>query len=353
MALPDVLRTLLTTTGPSGYETAPAAVFADACRDFTGDVEIDAMGSVTARVAGTGDGPTVAFVAHVDEIGLIVTHIDEHGFLYVTGVGGWDPVVLLGQRVEVATRDGIVPGVIGRTPVHLLDSSDRKKVPELKDIHIDIGAKDEAEARGLVRIGDVAVIAGEPFELRGGRVAARSMDNRLGCYVAYEAARLIAAAGGAAGDVLAVAAVQEETTSGGASAVAFGRRPDAAIVLDVTHETGAPGVKENELGSHEFGSGPVIERGSILHPRIFELMAETAERDHIPYTVAASGGRTHTDADAIHLARSGVPTGLISVPLRYMHSPVELVQLDDVERAAKLLAAFTLSLDAAERFARR
>lgn len=352
MALPDVLRTLLMATGPSGYETTPAAAFAEACRGFSDDVAIDAMGSVVARVPGAGDGPTVAFVGHIDEIGLIVTHIDEDGFLRVAGVGGWDPVVLLGQRVEVTTKDGVVPGVIGRTPPHLLSGSDRKKMPEMKDLHIDIGVAKGEEARSLVRIGDVAVIAGEPLELRGGRVAARSMDNRLGCYVAYEAARLVAAAGGAAGDVLAVAAVQEETTSGGARAMAFGRRPDAAIVLDVTHETGAPGVEENELGEHEFGSGPVIERGSILHPRIFELLLATAERDGIPFTIAASGSRTGTDADAIHFARAGVPTGLISVPLRYMHSPVELAQLDDVEQAAKLLAAFTLGLDAGERFPR-
>jgi endoglucanase len=353
MAIPDVLRQLLTTTGPSGYETAPAAAFAGACRGFTADVTTDAMGSVVARVPGSAGGPAIAFVGHIDEIGLIVTHIDDNGFLRFIGVGGWDPMILVGQRVEVATSGGVVPGVVGKKPIHLLGADDRKKAPELKDLHIDIGAADADEARSLVRIGDVAVIAGEPQELRGGRVASRSMDNRLGCYVAYEAARLVAEAGGAPGDVLAVAVVQEEITMAGARVFAHGPDLDGAVVVDVTHETGAPGVEVNELGKHEFGSGPVIERGSILHPQLFDRLVAAAEADEIPHTLAASAGRTGTDADAIHLARAGVPTGLIGLPLRYMHSPVELVQLSDVENAAKLLAAFALSLDPDERFIRQ
>ena len=226
------------------------------------------MGSSWARVKGTGGGPTLAIVGHIDEIGLIVTHIDDKGFLRFSGVGGWDPQILVGQRVEVATRDGVVPGVIGKKPIHLLKDDERKKVAELKDLHIDIGAKDGDEARGLVRVGDVAVIAGEPVELPNGRAASRSMDNRLGCFVAYEAARLVADAGGAPGDVVAVAAV-----AGGDDVRRARRRPrsrckpDLAIVVDVTHATDAPGIDVNELGSHPFGSGPVIERGSNLNPR--------------------------------------------------------------------------------------
>ncbi|MEI2703178.1 MAG: M20/M25/M40 family metallo-hydrolase [Baekduia sp.] len=352
MTIPAVLEQLLTTTGPSGYETAPAKAMAEACRAFTADVTTDAMGSVIARVPGTAGGPAIAFVGHIDEIGLIVTHIDDNGFLRFVGVGGWDPMILVGQRVELTTKDGVVAGVVGKKAIHLMSPDDRKKAPELKDLHIDIGAGDGDEARSLVRVGDVAVIAGRPQELRGGRVASRSMDNRLGCYVAYEAARLVAEAGGAPGDVLAVGVVQEEITMGGARAFAHGPELSGAVVIDVTHETGAPGVEVNELGKHEFGSGPVIERGSILHPRMFELLAQTAEREEIAHTLAASAGRTGTDADAIHLARTGVPTGLIGLPLRYMHSPVELVQLSDVEDAAKLLAAFALALDPDEGFAR-
>ncbi|HEY4094678.1 MAG TPA: M42 family peptidase, partial [Baekduia sp.] len=273
MPLPDVLRSLLTATGPSGYEGAPARAFAEACAPFA-DVATDVMGTVTARVKGTGDGPTVAIVGHIDEIGLIVTHIDDKGFLSFIGVGGWDPVILVGQRVVLTTRGGVLQGVVGKKPIHLLKEDERKRAAEMKDLHIDIGAKDGDEAKGLVRIGDVAVIAGEPVELPNDRVISRAMDNRLGCYVAYEAARLVAEAGGAVGDVVAVAAVQEEITFAGARTMAHAVRPDVALVVDVTHATDAPGIDERENGTHPFGSGPVIERGSTLHPQVFELLHE-------------------------------------------------------------------------------
>jgi putative aminopeptidase FrvX len=353
MPLPDLLRQLLTAAGPSGYETAPAAVFAEAGRAFTDDVEIDVMGSAVARVPGTSEGaPFLAVVGHIDEIGLIVTHIDDNGFLRFIGVGGWDPQILVGQRVELITRDGTVAGVVGRKPIHLLREDDRKKVAELRDLHIDIGARDADEARGVVRIGDVAVIAGEPRKLRNERVISRSMDNRLGAFIALEAARLVAEAGGAPGDVAAVGVVQEEITFGGARTSTFRLQPDVAIVVDVTHETGAPGVEVNEIGKHEFGSGPVIERGSVLNPVVYELLAAAAEREEIPFTVQASARSTGTDADAIHLTRSGIPTGGVSIALRYMHSPVEMVQLGDVDACARLIAAFARSLSAETSFAR-
>jgi putative aminopeptidase FrvX len=351
--LPDVLRQLLTAAGPSGYEPAPVAVFAEAGRRFTDDVEIDVMGSVVARVAGTTPGaPFLAVVGHIDEIGLIVTHIDDNGFLRFVGVGGWDPQILVGQRVELITRDGVVPGVAGRKPIHLLREEEREKVPKLRDLHIDIGAKDGDEAREVVRIGDVAVIAGEPVALRNDRVVSRSMDNRLGAFIALEAARLVAEAGGAPGDVAAVGAVQEEITFAGARTSAFRLEPDVAIVVDVTHETGAPSVEVNEIGKHEFGQGAVVERGSVLNPAVFELLHEAATREEIPFTVQASARSTGTDADAIHLSRAGVPTGGVSVALRYMHSPVEMVQLDDVDACARLIAAFAQALSPETSFAR-
>ena len=200
MPTPELLHALLTAPGPSGYETAPATVWREAARAFA-QVSSDTLGSTVARVPGTGDGPLLAVVGHIDEIGLIVTHIDDEGFLHFIGVGGWDAQILVGQRVEVTTRDGAIPGVVGKKPIHLLKEEERKKVAELKDLHIDIGARDGDEARALVRIGDVAVIAGEPVELPNDRVVSRSMDNRLGAYVALEAARLVAEAGGAPGDV--------------------------------------------------------------------------------------------------------------------------------------------------------
>src|SRR3954464_2485747 len=340
MSLPETLRRLLTAPGPSGYEQPAAAVFRDAAGAFA-EITYDTVGSAAAGVRAPGDGPFTAVIGHIDEIGLIVHHIDDDGFLWFTGVGGWDPVILVGQRVEISTRDGAMLGVVGKKPIHLLKTpEDRKKAPELKGLHIDIGARDGDEARSRVRIGDVAVIAGEPQELPNGRLVSRSLDNRLGCFVALETARLVAEAGGAPGDVYGAAVTQEEITFAGARTTAYSLRPDVAIAVDVTFATDAPGTDEKELGRHRFGSGPVIGRGSTLDPVIFELLHATAEAEGIPFTVAASARGTGTDADALHLAGAGIPTGVVSIPLRYMHSPVEMVELEDVHNTARLLAAF-------------
>ena len=351
MPTPPLLQTLLTTPGPSGYEGDAAAAWRSAASAFA-DVSADDLGSSVARVRGTGDGPLLAIVGHIDEIGVHVSHIDDEGFLRFGSVGGWDPIILVGQRVTLLTRDGRIPGVIGKKPIHLMKDEDRKRVPELKDLHIDVGARDGDDARSMVRIGDVAVIAGEPVELPHGRLASRAMDNRIGCYVALEAARLVAAAGGAVGDVAAVAAVQEEITFAGSRTTAFSLAPDVAVAVDVTFATDQPGVTLGELTRHPLGSGPSLTRGSTIHPRVFELLHEAAEAEGIPFTVAAAGRSTGTDADAIHLSRAGIPTALVSVPLRYMHSPVELAQLDDIENAAKLIAAFALRLAADTSFVR-
>jgi putative aminopeptidase FrvX len=351
VSVPDVLRRLLTAPGPSGYEQAPAAVFRDACAEFA-EVTQDSVGSTVGRVAGTGGGPVLAIVGHIDEIGLIVHHIDDDGYLWFTNIGGWDPVILVGQRLEIITRNGPVVGVVGKKPIHLLNEEERRKAPELKHLHIDIGAKDGDDARSLVRVGDVAVIVGEPVELPNDRLISRSMDNRIGCYVAYEAARLVAEAGGAPGDVCAVAVSQEEITFAGARTTAFSLRPDLAIVVDVTFATDAPDTNEKEVGRHRFGSGPVLQRGATLHPQIFELMHGAGEAEEIPFTVTASARATGTDADAIHISRAGVPTGVVSVPLRYMHTPVEMVQLDDVSNAARLIAAFAQRLEQGMSFQR-
>jgi putative aminopeptidase FrvX len=345
MPLSDDLRRLLTAAGPSGHEGAPAAVFADIGRTFTEDVSTDVMGSVVARVAGTVPGaPFVAVVGHLDEIGLIVTHIDDDGFLFFTGVGGWDAQNLVGQRVDVLTRDGVVPGVVGKKPIHLLREEERKKVAEIRDLHIDLGAASGDDAKALVRIGDMAVISGEPVELQADRVISRSMDNRLGSYIALRAAQLVGEAGGAPGDVAAVGAVQEEITFGGSRTSAYSLQPDIAIVVDVTHATDAPGIDVKQEGRHVLGGGAVIGRGSVLHPMVFELLHDTAERESLPFTIEASAGRTGTDADAIHISRGGVATGVVSIALRYMHSSVEMVQLSDIEVCAKLIAAFARSL---------
>jgi endoglucanase len=350
--IPDLLARLLTTPGPSGHESGPARVWREACAEFAADVGGDQVGSSFARVPGTGSGPRLAVVGHIDEIGLHITHVESDGKLRFGQVGGWDAVVLVGQRVRIATRNGPVLGVVARKPIHLLKDEERKQAPELKQLHIDIGAEDAEEARGLVRIGDVAVIDAEPVELRHDLVISRALDNRVGCYVAAEAARLVAEAGGAPGEVLALAVSQEETGFAGSRTSAFAHEPDVAVVVDLTFATDQPGVELGEMTEHKLGSGPVIARGTSLHPRVFELLHDAAEKQGIEFTVESLGRGTGTDADAIHLSRAGVPTGLVSVPCRYMHSPVEMVSLDDINAAARLIASFAQALGSPASFDR-
>jgi putative aminopeptidase FrvX len=349
---PDLLLRLLTAPGPSGHETTPARVWREYCATFATEVGADKVGSSWARVAGTAGGPIVAVVGHIDEIGLHVSHIDDDGYLRFGQVGGWDTTVLIGQRVRLRTREGEVPGVIGRKPIHLLKDEDRKQVPEIKDLYIDVGAKDGDEARQLVRIGDVAVIDAEPAEFRHDRIISRSLDNRVGCYVAAEAARLVSAAGGAPGDVLALAVTQEETTFAGSRTSAFAHDPDVAVVVDLTFATDQPGIELGPITKHPLDSGPVIARGTSLHPLVFERLYQAGEAESIPFTLESLGKGTGTDADAIHLARAGIPTGLVSVPCRYMHSPVEMVSLADVDAAARLIAAFAQRLEPGVSFER-
>jgi putative aminopeptidase FrvX len=352
---PAVLRDLLLARGPSGYETAPARVWCDAASEFA-QASIDVVGTPLALVApklGYDAAPRrLLIVGHIDEIGLIVTYISDDGYLWFSAVGGWDAQILVGQRVVLDTRGGPVVGVVGKKPIHLLRDEERKKVADIRDLHIDIGARDGEQAREMVRIGDVAVIDAQPLELPNGRLTARALDNRLGSFVALEAARLVAAAGGGQWEIAAVAAAQEEITFGGSRTSAFALAPDAAIVVDVTHATDAPGIDVKEAGKHELGSGPVITRGSTLNNALFELLFEAGEAEKIPFTVEASARATGTDADAVHLSRAGIPTGLVSIPIRYMHSPVELVQLEDVHASARLIAAAALRLTRETSFAR-
>jgi endoglucanase len=344
---PQVLLDLLAARGPSGYETAPAEVWRRAAGAFA-QVSTDVVGTPLALVEPKhgfeGARRRLLVLGHIDEIGLIVTHIDDDGYLWFRGVGGWDAQILVGQRVLLDTRQGPVTGVVGKKPIHLLREEERKQVAEIRDLHIDVGARDGEQARELVRVGDVAVIDAPPVELPNGRLISRALDNRLGSFVALEAARLVAHAGGAQWETAAVAAVQEETSLGGSRTSAFALQPDAAIVVDVTHATDAPGIDLKEAGKHALGSGPVISRGTNLDPELFELLYQTAEAERIPFTVEASARATGTDADAVHISRGGVPTGLVSIPIRYMHSPVELVQLDDVHACARLIAAAALRL---------
>jgi len=285
----------------------------------------------------------LAIVGHIDEIGIVVTHVEDSGVLAVRGLGGFDPSMLLGHRVQLLTREGPVVGVIGRRWRSLEERRDRKRV-EIADLRVDIGAHDADDARALVAVGDPGVVAATPLELRGGRLAARALDNRLGAYIALEAARLVAEAGDAPGDVVAVASVQEELELHGARAAAFSVDPDLAIVVDVTTATDSPGGDPTEAGKVELGAGPVLTRGSTLSPAVYELLRETAEAEGIATSVEVTTRETMTDADVVHFSRGGVATGLVSVPLRYLHTPAETAQLSDVTEAASLIAAFARRL---------
>ena len=339
------LERLLDAPGPSGFETRPARVWRDEAGSFA-EAWSDVVGNSYAAVRRDAR-PLALLAGHIDEIGLQVTHADESGLLYFGGIGGWDPQVLVGQRVRVLGSKGDVPGVIGRKAIHLIEPKERDKAVKVKKLWIDVGAGSREQLAELgVRVGDPAVIDTGMVRLAGDRVASRAIDNRVGAFIVLEALRLVAGQGGRAGAV-AVATAQEEIgySGGGARASAFGLAPDVALVVDVTHATDVPEVDKSEVGEHSLGGGPVLTRGSATHPEVFELLAGTAEANDIPYSIQAAPLRTSTDADAIHLARGGIPTGLVSVPNRYMHSPSEMVAVADLFLTARLLAAFVARLD--------
>ena len=346
-----MLDALIRVPAPSGYEVPAAKVWREAAAKF-GEVGSDVIGSSIVKVGVADDRPTVAVVGHIDEIGLFVSHIDDEGFLWFGPIGGWDPMNLVGQRCVVRGNDGEVPGVIGKKPIHLLEEDERKEPAKLKQMHIDIGASSREQAEGLVSVGDPAVLAAEPLSLPNGRLVSRSLDNRLGSYVALEVSRRISEGDAPAVGVVGAAVAQEEITLGGATTMAFSVAPEVAIVIDGTHATDAPGIDKHENGDHAFGSGPVIARGSTLSPRVSDLLREAADAEGIAHTFEASGRYTATDADAIQLSKSGVATGLVSIPVRYMHSIVEMVQLSDVEATVQLLVAFIRRMKADEDFTR-
>jgi len=338
----EFLKNLLSIPGPSGYEAAAAKAWRMEAEKFAG-VRGDRMGNSFATL-NEGGSPKVMLAGHIDEIGLMVTHVEDSGLLRFAGVGGWDPQVLVGQRVLLQTNNGQVRGVIGKKVIHVMEADERKKVSEIKSLWIDIGAKDGDEAKEKVRVGDVAVIDQDVVELPNGRIASRALDNRMGAFVVLEALRLLSEEDGFAPEVIAVANVQEEIGLYGVRGAAFGLDPDAAIAVDVTHATDTPGIPKNEHGDHALGSGPVITRAVNLSPVVTEGLIAAAEAEDISYTLEADSRSTSTDADAIQFTRAGIATGLVSVPNRYMHSPNEIVDLEDLTNCARLIAAYIRSL---------
>ena len=345
---PPFLARLLDAMGPSGFEVDPARIWRAEAESFADSVATDVTGNTLATF--NPDGlPRVMLAGHIDEIGLQITHIDEDGFLYIDGIGGWDPQVIVGQRVKILGPSDGVLGVVGRKAIHLQKPEERRKASKISELWVDVGVESRKEATELgLRVGDPMVIDAAMVSLAGDRIASRAIDNRIGAYVVLEALRLLSDASPVASAV-AVATVQEEIgggSGGGARSSAFGLEPDVALVVDVTFSTDVPNIEKKELGEHRLGGGPVLSRGSAAHPVVFERLVEVADAEGIPNTIQAAARSTRTDADSIHLTRSGVPTGLVSVPNRYMHSPNEVVSLSDLESTARLLAAFVSSLDA-------
>ncbi len=342
------LKSLLDTPGPSAFEAAPARVWRAEAERFADSVRADVAGNSFATLDGDGR-PRVMFAGHIDEIGVMVSHIDDDGFVSFDPIGGWDPQVFVGQRVRLLGRGGAVIGVVGKKAIHIMDKEDREKVSKVEDLWIDVGATSRGEAERRLRIGDPGVLAAGVVEFPNDRLVSRSIDNRIGAFVVLEALRLLAGDGaGLAASVTAVATTREEIAShgGGARSSAVALEPDVAIVIDVTHATDYPGIEKRRHGDYRLGGGPVLSRGASVSELVFELLAAAADAEKIPYTIEAASRDTHTDAEAIFNAHRGVATALVSVPNRYMHSPNEMIALEDLDRTARLLAAFARRLRA-------
>jgi len=345
----EFFKNLLETPSPSGYESRLQQVVRDYAADFADEVRTDLHGNVIV-VKNPKSPQRVMLAGHCDQIGLIVQHIDDEGFLFIQPIGGWDPEVLIGQRMTVWGESGPILGVIARKPIHLLTEEERKQVPKMKDLWLDIGAADKAEATKLVRIGDAVTVQLAFHRLQNNFAVSPAMDDKAGCWVVIEALRRAGKRKKIKCGLYAVSTVQEELGLRGARTSAFGVDPQIGVAVDVTHATDCPTIEKKEEGDVRLGKGPVIHRGPNMNPKVVQRLIQAAEDHKIAYQLAASGKATGTDANAIQISRSGVATGLVSIPNRYMHSPVEMISLDDIDRAADLLARFVEGIDPAADF---
>jgi putative aminopeptidase FrvX len=332
------LKDLLETPSPSGFERPVQDVVRAWARQYADEVRTDRHGNVLA-VRNPGGQPRVMLAGHCDQIGLMVQHIDDNGYLYVQPIGGWDMQVLIGQHLTVWTRQGPVPGVISRRAPHLLTSEERNKVPQFTDVWVDVGARDRKDAEALVTAGDPVTFALGFRELRNGLASAPAMDDKVGVWTVMEALRLLKGRPLQAA-VYCVSTVQEEIGLRGATTSTYGVHPAVGIAVDVCHATDTPGNDKKVLGDTRLGNGPALFRGANINPRVFERLQETARAHEIGVQVRGSPRATGTDANAMQLSRDGVATALVGIPNRYMHSPVEVVALEDLDRAARLLAEF-------------
>lgn len=338
------LKELVEAPSPSGYEQPAAEVFRAEMRSVADEVTTDVMGSVHALLKGKSNGPSVMVAGHIDEIGFMVTYITDEGFCAFAPIGGHDPQILPGARVDVHTKDGVLRGVLGRLPIHLLEDEDRKKVVKMDRMFIDLGMDGEI-VKKRVRIGD-PVTYGVGLETFGdGMAVSRAFDDKMGAFIAAEVLRSVKNAGGAAGDYVAAATVQEEIGLRGGTTSAYSQDPVVGIAVEVTHATDYLDVDKRKFGEVVCGRGPVIARGANINPKVFELLVEAAEAEKIPYQVEGAPRGTGTDANAIQLSRGGKAAALVSVALRYMHTPTEVLALSDIEDTIRLLAAFVTRLE--------
>ncbi|MDX1948809.1 MAG: M42 family metallopeptidase [Pirellulaceae bacterium] len=344
----EFLLRLLETPSPSGYERPIQDVVRSYVADFADQVTTDLHGNVIA--AKNPAAPLrVMLAGHCDQIGMLVTHINDNGFLYAQTIGGWDAQQLIGQRMTIWTATGPLPAIISRKPIHLLSDEERKQVVKLEDLWLDIGAKTKDEAKELVRIGDPVTLKLGFQEMRGGLANSPAMDNKCGLWVVIEALRRAAQRDLRVG-LFAASTVAEEIGLRGAQTSAFGIDPQVGIAVDVTHATDCPTIDKRQQGEVSLGSGPVIVRGPNMNPVVVERLIQTARQREIPHQLTASGKAQPNDSNAIQINRAGVATGLVSIPNRYMHSAVEMISLDDIDRAADLLAEFVASLSPSDDF---
>jgi endoglucanase len=345
-------KEILESPSPSGYEQPVQDVVRRYVDDFADDVRTDLHGNVIASC--NADAPLrVMFAGHADQIGLIVSHINENGYIYTNTIGGWDPQQLIGQRMTIYTASGPVPAVIARKPIHLLDQDERKQVVKQKELWLDIGAKDRDEAASVVAIGDAVTLELGYQEMRNNLANSPGMDNKTGLWVAIEALRRAKKRDKLNVALFAVSTVQEEIGLRGAITSAYGVNPHVGVAIDVTHATDCPSIDKTQEGDIKLGGGPVIYRGPNMNPVVVDRLRAAAESAGIVVQWGASGRGTGTDANAIQLCRAGVAAGLISVPNRYMHSAVEMISLDDIDQCADLLAEFALGIEAKSDFTPR
>jgi len=344
----DFLVEILQTPSPSGYERPVQDVVRNYVRDFADEVTTDVHGNVIA-CKNPGAALRVMFAGHCDQIGLLVTQIDENGFLYCQTIGGWDPQQLVGQRMTVWTECGPMPAVIARKPIHLLTEEERKQVVKAKDLWLDVGAKDKDDAAEAIRIGDPVTLELGYREMRNNLANSPGMDDKTGLWVAVEALRRTDTERLDC-SLYAVSTVQEEIGLRGAATSAYGIDPHVGIAIDVTHATDCPTVEKKQEGEISLHEGPVIYRGPNMNPVVVDKLIAASEAREIPYQLAASGRAEPNDSNRIQITRAGVAAGVVSIPNRYMHSAVEMISLGDVDRAADLLACFAMELSGEEDF---